>query len=63
MSRSDLDGLGYRGKTAVITGGSSGMGEAAARLLGELGASVHIADIAEPRAECASCRPNPYGRP
>lgn len=30
MNRSDLDGLGYRGKTVVITGGASGMGEAAA---------------------------------
>lgn len=54
MNRSDLDGLGYRGKTVVITGGASGMGEAAARLLGELGATVHIADIAEPKVACAS---------
>ena len=30
------------------------MGEAAARLLGELGAAVHIADIAEPKVACAS---------
>ena len=57
MSRSDLDGLGYRGKTVVLTGGSSGMGEAAARLLGELGAAVHIADIAAPAAACASYTP------
>ena len=54
MSRNDLDGLGYRGKNVVITGGASGMGEAAARLLGELGATVHIADIAEPKVACAS---------
>lgn len=54
MSRTDLDGLGYRGKTVVLTGGASGMGEAAANLLGEMGAIVHIADIAEPRAACAS---------
>lgn len=54
MGRSDLDGLGYRGKTVVITGGSSGMGEAAVRLLGELGAAVHIADIAEPKVACDS---------
>lgn len=54
MSRSDLDGLGYRGTTVVLTGGASGMGEAAARLLGELGATVHIADIAEPSVSCAS---------
>ena len=49
-----LDGLGYRGATVVLTGGASGMGEAAARLLGELGAIVHIADIAEPKVACAS---------
>jgi NAD(P)-dependent dehydrogenase (short-subunit alcohol dehydrogenase family) len=54
MSRNDLDGLGYRGRIVVITGGASGMGEAAARLLGELGATVHIADIAEPKVACAS---------
>ncbi len=57
MSRSDLDGLGYRGKTVVLTGGSSGMGEAAARLLGDLGAVVHIADIAPPKVACASYVP------
>jgi NAD(P)-dependent dehydrogenase (short-subunit alcohol dehydrogenase family) len=57
MSRSDLDGLGFRGKCVVLTGGSSGMGEAAARLLGDLGAIVHIADIAEPKADCASYVP------
>jgi NAD(P)-dependent dehydrogenase (short-subunit alcohol dehydrogenase family) len=54
VSRSDLDGLGYRGATVVLTGGASGMGEAAARILGELGAAVHIVDIAEPKAACAS---------
>lgn len=48
----DLEGLGYRGKTVVVTGGSSGMGEAAARILGELGAKVHIVDIQEPRVPC-----------
>jgi len=48
-----LDGLGYRGRTAVVTGGSSGMGEAVARILGELGAKVHIVDIQPPRIDCA----------
>ena len=57
MNRSDLDGLGYRGKTVVLTGGSSGMGEAAAQLLSDLGAQVHIADIAEPPVACASYVP------
>lgn len=45
----NLDGLGYRGKTVVVTGGASGMGEATARILGELGARVHIVDIQEPK--------------
>jgi NAD(P)-dependent dehydrogenase (short-subunit alcohol dehydrogenase family) len=48
----NLDGLGYRGKTVVVTGGASGMGEAAARLLGELGAKVHIVDIQRPKIAC-----------
>jgi NAD(P)-dependent dehydrogenase (short-subunit alcohol dehydrogenase family) len=46
----DLEGLGYRDKTVVVTGGASGMGEATARLLGELGARVHIVDIQTPKA-------------
>lgn len=45
----DLDGLGYRGKTVVVTGGASGMGEATARFLNELGAKVHIVDIQTPK--------------
>ncbi|MFZ4584416.1 MAG: coniferyl-alcohol dehydrogenase [Acidimicrobiia bacterium] len=45
-----LDGsvLGYEGKKVVVTGAASGMGEAAARILGELGAEVHAIDINEP---------------
>lgn len=50
----DLDGLGYRGKTVVVTGGASGMGEATARILGELGAKVHIVDIQQPKIACES---------
>jgi len=45
----DLDGLGYAGRTVVVTGGASGMGEATARILGELGAKVHIVDIQQPK--------------
>ena len=48
----NLDGLGYKDKTIVVTGGASGMGEATARLLRELGAKVHIVDIQEPRIAC-----------
>jgi len=51
---SNLDGLGYRGATVLLTGGASGLGEAAARLLGEWGATVHIVDIAEPKVPHAS---------
>ena len=51
---SNLDGLGYRGKTVVITGGASGMGEQVARILGELGAVVHIVDIQTPKVPGAS---------
>ncbi len=43
-----LDALGYRGTTVVVTGCSSGMGEATARILGELGADVHAVDIKKP---------------
>ena len=50
----NLDGLGYRGATVLMTGGASGLGQAAARLLGEWGATVHIADIADPTAPHAS---------
>lgn len=49
---SELDGLGYRGKTVVITGASSGMGDATARILAMLGARLHIVDIQEPKASC-----------
>jgi NAD(P)-dependent dehydrogenase (short-subunit alcohol dehydrogenase family) len=39
------DILGYEGQRVVITGAASGMGEAAARLLVELGAEVHALDV------------------
>lgn len=51
---SNLDGLGYRGATCVVTGGASGMGEAVARILGDLGAKVHIVDIQAPKVPCES---------
>lgn len=39
------DALGYRGRHVVVTGAASGMGEATARILGELGAEVTALDI------------------
>lgn len=39
------DLFGYEGKRAVITGAASGMGQATARLLVELGAEVYALDI------------------
>jgi NAD(P)-dependent dehydrogenase (short-subunit alcohol dehydrogenase family) len=44
----ELDGLGYRDSTVVVTGAFSGMGEATARILGEMGARVHVVDIKRP---------------
>lgn len=40
-----------QGKTALVTGAASGIGEAAAAALAELGANVHIADINAAAAE------------
>jgi len=49
-----MDGLGYRGKTVVVTGGSSGMGDATTRILGDLGAHVHVVDVDAPSAPHAA---------
>ena len=38
------DYFGYKGKTAVVTGASSGMGRAAAEMLVDLGAKVYALD-------------------
>lgn len=54
---SNLDGLGYAGKTVVVTGGASGMGEQVARILGELGARVHVVDIQQPKVAHAGFHP------
>jgi NAD(P)-dependent dehydrogenase (short-subunit alcohol dehydrogenase family) len=42
--------LGYAGQKVVITGAASGMGEAATRLLVDLGAEVYALDVAEVKA-------------
>ena len=36
------DALGYKGKRVVVTGSASGMGEAAAQILVDLGAEAHF---------------------
>ena len=41
------DVLGYQDRNVVITGAASGMGQAAAQLLVDLGANVYALDIAE----------------
>ena len=43
-------------KTALITGGASGIGEAAARIFTEAGARVIIADIDQARAQALSAQ-------
>lgn len=42
------DVLRYAGKRLIVTGAASGMGEATARILVELGAEVHAIDINKP---------------
>jgi len=45
------DDLSLKGLTAIITGGSRGLGLATATYLGEMGANIFIADINEQEAE------------
>lgn len=45
------DYLNYAKKNVVVTGGASGMGEATAKMLVELGAVVYVLDWAEPKIE------------
>jgi NAD(P)-dependent dehydrogenase (short-subunit alcohol dehydrogenase family) len=46
----------YRGERVVVSGCSSGMGEATARELARLGAEVHGLDLRDARADLASFR-------
>ena len=48
----ELDGLGYRDTTIVMTGAATGMGAAAGKILNELGAKVHIVDHQQPSIAC-----------
>jgi NAD(P)-dependent dehydrogenase (short-subunit alcohol dehydrogenase family) len=59
----ELNGLGYAGKRVVVTGCASGMGEATARILGELGAEVHAVDIQKPTVANAGFYETDLGDP
>ena len=49
-----MDILGYKGKRVIVSGCFSGMGEATARILVELGAEVHGLDFKESSLNLAS---------
>jgi len=49
-----MDFLGYKNKRVIVSGCFSGMGEATARLLVELGAEVHGIDYKETKLKLAS---------
>lgn len=49
-----MDFLGYKNKRVIVSGCFSGMGEATARILGELGAEVHGLDFKESKLQLAS---------
>jgi len=43
-----LDRLSFEGQRVIVTGAASGMGEAVARVVGDLGAEVFALDVKEP---------------
>ncbi len=51
-----LDSFSLNGKTAVVTGGNTGLGEAFARALAEVGASVALAARTRERSEEVAAR-------
>jgi NAD(P)-dependent dehydrogenase (short-subunit alcohol dehydrogenase family) len=48
-----LDAYGYADKRVLVVGGATGIGAATARLVGDLGAEVVVADYADIPYECA----------
>src|ERR1700733_9917007 len=46
--------LGLAGKTAIVTGGGSGIGKAICQVLAKEGAQVVVADLREERAEAVA---------
>ncbi len=57
-------GLSYEGKRVVVAGGGgTGMGAAAVRLLGELGADVVVLDLREPQLEAVEFHRTDLGDP
>lgn len=57
------DTMGLQGKTALITGGGSGIGAGIAQLFGSLGASLVVADVERDTAEETSCELRRLGYP
>lgn len=53
-----LDLLRYEGQRVVVTGAASGMGQAVASLVGELGADVFALDVKEPSVPVATFIPS-----
>ena len=50
----DIDTSDLTGKTAVVTGAGSGIGRSIAKLLGQRGAVVHVADLDSSSAEAVA---------
>ncbi len=54
--------MSFDGKSAIVTGGGSGLGEAIAKELAGLGVSVVVSDINREAAERVSTEINSYGK-